>query len=138
MVTDPDEVDHEYQRLVGTDDVAGAALAVTEPRRDGDAAATADLHPGHALVPALDDLTLGETELEGVAAVPRGVELLARRPRHAHIVHLDDLAGGGLVAIADHDVLQLQLVGGLLRGDLYLGLLVECHSGTVTAGPAPH
>ena len=59
---------------------AGAALAVAEHRRDRDAPAAPDLHPGHALVPALDHLALAQAELEGVAAVPRGVELLARGP----------------------------------------------------------
>src|SRR4051812_22997391 len=122
------EVHDEDERLVGTDDAAGAALAVGQVRRDRDAPPAADLHPGHALVPAGDDLALAELELEGVAAVPRGVELIAGRPRDAHVVDLDDLAVDRLVAVADLDVLELELVGGrLVGGDVDLGLLVAGH-----------
>src|ERR1700710_591646 len=68
-----DEIDDEDQGLVGTDDAARAALAVGEHGRDGDAPAAAHAHPGHALVPARDDLALAEAELERAAAVPRCV-----------------------------------------------------------------
>ena len=72
-----DQIDDEDQRLVRPDHPAGAALAVGQHRRDRDPPPAADLHAGHALVPARDHLALAEPELERVAAVPRGVELLA-------------------------------------------------------------
>ena len=89
--------------------------------------APADLHAHHALVPALDHLALAEAELERVAAVPRGVELLPRLPRHTHVVHLDHVAGGGLLTVADGDVVHLQLVGRRAGGDVDVGLLVGGH-----------
>src|SRR3954451_13986938 len=123
-----DEVHDEHERLVGPDDAARAALAVGELRRDRDPPPAADAHPGDAVVPALDDLALAEAELEGVAAVPRRVELLAVLPRHADVVHLDRPAGDRLVAVTDLDVLELELVGRRLVGrDVDLGLLVAGH-----------
>ena len=46
-----EEIDHEHERLVRPDHTPGAAAAVAEVGRDGDLAATADLHPGDTLVP---------------------------------------------------------------------------------------
>ncbi len=127
-----DEVDDEDERLVGADDAARAALAVGEVGRDRDAAAPTDFHAGHSLVPARDDLPLAEAELEGVAAIPRGVELVARGPRHADVVDLDDAAGDRLVAVTDGDVLDFELVRGRRVGrDGDVGLLVGGHRGTV-------
>src|SRR6266508_2528835 len=85
------QVHDEHERLVGPDDAARAALAVRQVRRDRDAPAPADLHAGHALVPARDHLSLAELELERVAAIPRRVELVAGRPRDADVVDLDDV-----------------------------------------------
>src|SRR4051794_23168636 len=123
-----DEVHDEHERLVGPDDAARSALAVGELRRDRDPPPAADAHPDDAVVPALDDLALAEAELERVAAIPRRVELRAVLPRHADVVDLDDLAGDGLVAVALHDVLDLELVGRRLVGrDLDRRLLVAGH-----------
>src|SRR5688572_3851697 len=102
--TNADEVHDEDERLVGPDHAAGPALAVRQVGRDRDAAASADAHPGDALVPAGDHLALAEAELERVTAVPGGVELLLRLPGHADVVDFDRLAGDGLVAGADLDV----------------------------------
>src|SRR4051812_40956367 len=102
-----DQVDHEHERLVGPDDAARATRAVRHRRRDRDPAPPAHLHPGDALVPAPDDLPLAQPELERVAAIPRRVELLAGLVGHADVVDLDDAARGGLVALADREVLQL-------------------------------
>src|SRR4051812_8703322 len=130
-----DQAPHDPGRPPGADDPARAALAVGEVRRDRDAPAPADLHAGHALVPAADHLALAERELERVAAVPRRVELLAALPRHADVVDLDDVAGGGLVAVADLDVVELELVGRRLVGwDVDLRLLVWGHAPTVASG----
>src|SRR3954451_5280589 len=127
-----DEVHDEHERLVGPDDAARAALAVGELRRDRDPPPAADAHPGDAVVPALDDLALAETELERVGAIPRRVELLAVLPRNADVVDLDDLAGDRLVAVAVDDVLDLELVGRrLVGGNLDRGLLVGGHARTV-------
>src|SRR3954451_24216744 len=118
-LADAEQVDDEDQRLVGADRAARAALAVGEVRRDRDPAPAADLHARDPLVPARDDLALAEAELERVAAVPGGVELLAVLPRHADVVDLDDLARDRLVAGALDDVLDLELVGRrLVGGDL--------------------
>src|SRR4051794_32571087 len=80
------QVPPEHERPPPAGDTARAALAVGEVRRDRDAPAPADLHAGHALVPAADHLALAERELERVAAVPRRVELLAALPGHADVV----------------------------------------------------
>src|SRR5687767_10191062 len=71
------QVHDEHERRPGLDDAARAAVAVGLVRGDGQPAAAADLHPGDALVPALDDHADAQPELQGVAAVPRRVELLA-------------------------------------------------------------
>src|SRR5206468_1567437 len=86
--------------LVGTDDAPGAAFAVGELRRDRDAPAATDQHASDALVPPRDHLALAEAELERRAAIPGGVELPAGLPRDAHVVHLDDPPGRGLLAVA--------------------------------------
>ena len=57
-----------------------------EVRRDGEPAAAADLHALDALVPAGDDLADAEAELQRLAAVPGGVELLAGGVRDADVV----------------------------------------------------
>src|SRR5207249_7548174 len=67
----------EDQLGVGRDDAAGAARPVTECRRDDELALAADLHAGHALVPALDDHAGAELERERLVAVVAAVELLA-------------------------------------------------------------
>ncbi len=95
-------------------------------RRDHDAAAPTDLHADDPLVPALDDLTAAQPELERVATVPAGVELLAGSPRDTDVVHLDLRTGGGLVAAADLDVLRDQVGRRCLAGRyVHVRLLVR-------------
>src|SRR5262249_46027039 len=128
----PDEIDDEDERLVGLDHRREAALAVAHRRRDRDPPPAADAHAGDALVPALDHLPLAEPELERVATIPGGVELLPVAPRDADVVDLDDLPGDGLVAVADDQVLDLELVRGRLVGmNLDDRLVVSSHA----AGP---
>src|SRR3954453_909991 len=122
-----DQVDHEDQRLVGPDDATRAALAVGEVRRGRDAGAATDLHARDALVPAGDHLAAAEAELERVAAIPRCVELLAGLPRDADVMDLDDPARDRLLALADRQVLDLELVGGRSVGDADVGLLGGVH-----------
>jgi hypothetical protein len=119
---DAEQVDHEHQRLAGSDDTARAAAAVTELGRDGEPPPTTDLHPGHTLVPAGDDHLRAEAEREGVAAVPGGVELLAGRPAVADVVHRAGGAVDGLRAVAHHQVLDLQAGRGVPLRDLDGGL----------------
>src|SRR6185369_1068759 len=87
-----EELDFEQQRGVRRNDPAGAARAVAELGRDGELALAADLHAGHALVPALDDVALAEREHERLAAVLARVELAALRTvveQPAGVVHGD-------------------------------------------------
>src|SRR5690606_41712258 len=98
------EVDDEDGGLAGLDGGARAGVAVGQVRRDDELAAAADLHAGDAHVPALDDAAAAELEVEGGAAVPGRVELLAGRPRHADVVHRHVRALGGLGAVALLDV----------------------------------
>src|SRR3712207_8993828 len=53
-----------------------------------------------ALVPAADHVAGAEREAEGLAPVPRGVELLAGRVRDAHVVHGDRLPRDGFGSVA--------------------------------------
>src|SRR5689334_9548024 len=84
---DVQQVDDEHERLAALDGTTGAALAVAEVRRDGDAPAAADLHAGHALVPPGDDLAAPQAELERILPIPGGVELLAVAPGDTDVVH---------------------------------------------------
>src|SRR5581483_7431614 len=111
MSANAEQVHHEDQRLARLDDRRGAAVAVGEVRRDGQLTAAADLHPGHAAVPARDDPALAERELERGVAVPGGVELLAGRVRDTDVVHGDVVARGRLWAVALPQVLDLQIGG---------------------------
>ncbi len=123
-----DQVDDEDERLVGTDHAPRAPLSVGEHRRDGDPPPAPDLHPHDPLVPARDHLTLAEAEVEGAATVPRGVELLTRLPRDSDVVDFHDPPRLRLRAIADDDVLELELIRRRLPdGDVHLGLLVFGH-----------
>src|SRR6266568_8312785 len=86
---DGEQLDLEHQRRVGRDSAREAARAVAELGRDGELALAAHLHALHALVPALDDLAGAELELEGIAAILAGVELLAVG-EPARVVHGHD------------------------------------------------
>src|SRR4051794_36599482 len=98
---DAEEVDDEDQRLPRLDHPAGAALAVGLVRRDGQPPAAADPHPRDPLVPPLDDHADAQSELQRVAAVPGGVELLAAAVRDADVVRAHQAARGRLRPLAD-------------------------------------
>lgn len=70
LVTPPlfdlEELDIEDQLRV-TGDTGESLLAVGKVRRDGDTALTTDSHAGDTDIPALDDLTLAELEVERLA-----------------------------------------------------------------------
>jgi hypothetical protein len=55
----------------------GSARSVRHGGGNRELAAAADLHAFDARVPPWDDLALAELELEGLPAIPRGIELLA-------------------------------------------------------------
>lgn len=78
---------------VGRDDAAGAAGAVGELGGDGELALLAHLHAEQALVPALDDLAGADGEVERIAAVVAGVELVAVG-QGALVVDIDVVALG--------------------------------------------
>src|SRR5206468_3128677 len=94
----------EDQRGIGRDHAAGAAGAVAELRRDLQLALAADLHAFHTFVPALDDLSGAERELERLAAVHRAIERLLGVGKPAGVVHLHLLAFGRDGAVTDLDV----------------------------------
>jgi ribosome-associated protein len=117
------QVDHEDQGLAGLDHAAGAAVAVAELGRDHELAAAADLHALDALVPAGDDLSDTEAEVQRGAAVVRRVELLTRRVGDADVVHRDGGAGGGLLAVPLGDVGDAQVRGRRAVGEVDLRLV---------------
>jgi MFS family permease len=122
-LADREQVDDEDERLVRRDHAARSPSAVGHGGRDRQLAPAADLHALHARVPAGDDLALPELELEGLSAVPGRVELLAGREGNSNVVHRDLRAAGGLVAIADGEVLDAQLEGDVPLWFIDLGLV---------------
>src|SRR5262249_35817448 len=92
---------------VRRDHAAGATLAVRQIRRNHELAFAADLHPGDAFVPALDDLPGPELEAERFAAIEAAVELLAVLER-AGVMHVHGVAGFGLGPRSDGLILVLQ------------------------------
>jgi hypothetical protein len=70
--------------------------------RDDELTPAADLHPGDAVLPALDQPA--QRELDRFAAIPRAVELLAGVEFDSDIVHLDGAAGYRLCPVADYEV----------------------------------
>ena len=114
------QVDDEDQRLAGQP-VPATGWTVGLLRRDGQLAAAADLHAGDAVLPALDQAA--QRELDGLAAVPGTVELLAGVVLDADVVHLDVAAGHGLSTVADHHVVDDQLGGRRAVGEFDLGFL---------------
>src|SRR3954469_8172039 len=127
-LADADQVDDEHQGRAGLDDAAGAALAVGLVRGDGQPAPSADLHAGDALVPALDDHADAEAELQRVAAVPGGVELLTAVVGDAHVVRAHQTAGGRFGPVTDDDVLDHEVVRRRPGGGL------DVRSGQVSHG----
>src|SRR6478735_10609641 len=74
---DRQQLDVENQCGVGRNDTAGAALSIAELRRNDQRSLAADLHGGHALIPAGDDALHADGKLEGRAAVDGRIELSA-------------------------------------------------------------
>src|SRR5207244_162453 len=73
----------------------GAPRTVAEMWRDDEPSRAADLHPGHAFVPALDHLPTAQREFERLVAVPARIEFragLVVLVQPAGVVDLDALA----------------------------------------------
>src|SRR4051812_18564605 len=64
-----EQLDFEDQRRIRRDDAGGAAGAVAELGRDDERALAADLHCGHAFIPARDDALHPDRKFERPAAV---------------------------------------------------------------------
>src|SRR3954468_3171042 len=110
-LTNFEQLDFEEQRGIRRDDAAGAARAVAELGRDRQLALAADLHAGHAFVPAADHVPLAEREHERLAAVLARVELAAFRAvreQPAGVVHGDFAAGGSRFARAYGEIVYQQ------------------------------
>jgi hypothetical protein len=90
-------------------------------RRADELAPAADLHPGDAVLPALDETA--QRERDRFPAVPGRVELVAGGEVDAHVVHQDLGAGGGLDAVPHGDVRDLQVGGWLAAREVDLGLV---------------
>src|SRR5439155_1926174 len=110
------QVDDEHQRLMGLDHAACPARSIRHRGGDRELAPAADLHALDAGIPAGDDLTLSELELERLAAVPGCVELFARGERNADIVDGHLLPLRRLVSGADDEVLDAEFEGNVALG----------------------
>src|SRR5699024_4288116 len=126
---DVQQVDDENEGLAGQE-VTGARGAVRHLRRADALAAAADLHARDALLPTGDEAV--QRELDGLAAVPRRIELVAGLVLDAHVVDLDLGAGGGLRAVADGDVVDDQFGGGRAALGAEFGLRHGCSSEVVS------
>src|SRR3954447_3206558 len=109
LATDLQGVDDEDERGVRRDRRGLPLGAVPELRRDRQLTPAAGLDADQALVPALDDHALAEREVERLAVVPGGVELLAGVIEDADVLHRELVALLGGLALADHDVLHHEL-----------------------------
>src|SRR3954453_22699759 len=132
-----DEVDDEDQGRAGLDHAARAAIPVRLLRGDGQPPAATDLHAGDALVPALDHHAPAEPELQRVAAVPGGVELLTALVGDADVVRAHQAAGGRLRAVADDQVLDHEVVRGRSGGRVDVRSAQLGHGSPSCAGTLP-
>src|SRR5207245_1301724 len=119
LLVDLEQLDLKRQLGVRRNRIAGAPCAVPEFRRDDKLPLAADLHAGHAFVPAFDDPARAQGERERPAAILAAVEF---RPvlEPTGVVHLEPVAGLGLFALAYLQVFIFQ--AGLGDVDLVLFL----------------
>jgi hypothetical protein len=80
-------------------------------RRDDQPASSANSHSHDTLIPPFDDVTGTERELERLAAVPRGVELLTAGDADTDVVNDGATTGRGLVAGPDDEILDEEVIG---------------------------
>src|SRR3569623_115473 len=118
---DAQQFHFDHQGGVRRDHAAGTARPVGQFRRDGELALAADLHAGHTLVPARDDLAHAELEIERIVAVDAGVEFLAVG-EPASVVHRYVLSGAGGVAAAGDEVVDDELAHeSVLESEIAMG-----------------
>src|SRR3954467_10501675 len=106
-LTNFEQLDFEEQRGICWDDAARAARTVAEVGRNRQLALAADLHAGHAFVPAADHVPFSERENERLAAVLARIELAALRAvreQPAGVVHGHFAAGGSRFARAYREI----------------------------------
>ena len=108
-LADVQQIDHEDQGLA-RQPMSSAFRAVGEGRRTDQLAASAHLHARNALLPAFDQVPQGERD--GLAAVPRRVELLAAVVLDSDVVHRDSCARWSLCTVADGDLVDDELGRG--------------------------
>jgi hypothetical protein len=94
-----DELGLEDESRVGGDDTADSTAAIGKIGGNSELALLAHLHAEEALIPALDDLAITDSELERVTAVVAGVELLAVG-ESAPVVDCDGVTALGLGSLA--------------------------------------
>src|SRR5258708_9782146 len=94
-------------------------LAGGQIGRNSQLPSSPELHPGDALVPALDYLACADQEFKRFAGAHRAVKLLSRG-EPASVIHLDVLAAVRFGSSADFDipVLQAGRSLGAVAGDL--------------------
>src|SRR5699024_7552032 len=114
---------YEEQALTGLAHPAGSLVAVRQMRRNLQSAPSSDLHPLDALIPAGDDHSGTETELQRRAAIVRGVELLTRGMGDSDVVHAHGVAGARLGAGADDVIDDDELGGRFAAGEVDLWFL---------------
>jgi hypothetical protein len=109
------KIDFEQQRGIGWDHATGTAGAVAQIGGDDEPASATSRHALHALVPATNDLTCAQRELERLAPVFAGIEFhasLAVFVEPAGVVHAHILAGLGGGTGTEDRVFVLQAGGG--------------------------
>ncbi len=94
--------------------MSAADGTIGECGRANQGTASADLHAGNAVLPALDQA--GQGELDGLTAVPRRVKFFTGLEVNTDVVNLDNTPGNSLGAITDDDVLDNQSGGFVHHG----------------------
>src|SRR5487761_1113626 len=129
------QVADEDEGLARPDQVPGAPVPVGHPRRDDQLTAATDLHAGHALVPAGDDLPGTQPEFQRAALVPAGVEFFPGGVGHPDVVDLDRIPRLGHLTVTFPDVGDLQLGRRFTAGKVDLWL-ADAHSRLSQQRPA--
>jgi len=114
-LVDAQEFHFEDQRRIWRNHTAGALLAIAQAGRNRELADAADFHPGHALIPALDNLPGSQLKCERLPVVLRRIKLRpVRQP--PRVMDRHTLAGFRDRPRADLLVFHFQL--GRTRGRL--------------------
>lgn len=138
---DVDEVADENQRLTAGDDTGNALRAVCQILGDDESASSAHLHALHTVIPPGNHLTGSQLEGQRLSAVPRRIEFATGTQGHSDVVHLDEVAGTGLGAVTDSDVVDDEFVGaesGRVTSGLLMATTLEDsrpHAGQTTILP---